>query len=111
MNNLQRLQMETKGIELEQGEMIIYLQENGLEPYDKYDVNSIVNKRRIYMTALSVLESIANNTSLMSTLKIDDMTVSDFHEQLLARINQLEDKINKIPNSEEGFKSTFLLYN
>ncbi|WP_328007488.1 hypothetical protein [Heyndrickxia sporothermodurans] len=36
MNNLQRLQLETKGINLDQSELTIYLQENDLQPFDEY---------------------------------------------------------------------------
>lgn len=97
MNNLQRLQMEIKDIELEQCELNVYLKENGLEPFKPYDATCNASKRMIYMTALSILESIANNPVAMGDLRIDDMSVSDFYDNLLARIDQLENRIRRLP--------------
>lgn len=109
MNNIQRLAMEIKGIELEQNELIIYLLESGLDAHDEYIATSNSNKRKVYMTALSVLESLANNPTLMRTVKVDDMTVSEFHENLLARISQLENTVRKMPVDDTN-TNTFLLY-
>ncbi|WP_210367420.1 hypothetical protein [Bacillus sp. REN3] len=101
MNNLQRLELETKGIQLEQDELSIYLQENDLQPFDEYDAQSATNKKNIYRAALSVLESIANNPASMKSYKMDDMTVSDFHENLMNRIDQLERKIRTLKTDEQ----------
>lgn len=109
MNNLQRLQMEIKGVDLEQDELNVYLLENGLEPFKEYNHTSNDNKKAIYKTALSILESIANNPTLMRTVKVDDMTVSDFHESLMNRIDQLERKIRQMPIDNQN-SSIFLLY-
>ncbi|MED0665315.1 hypothetical protein P4T04_03190 [Bacillus badius] len=112
MNNLQRLQLETKGIQLEQDELTIYLQENELNPFDEYNPQSATNKKMIYQSALSVLESIANNPSLMKSVKIDDMSTSDFHENLMNRIDQLERKIRKLKTDEQvaNNSSVFILF-
>ncbi|WP_366162654.1 hypothetical protein ABXS71_06235 [Bacillus infantis] len=101
MNNLQRLQLETKGIQLEQDELIIYLQENNLEPFVDYSPQSATNKKNIYAAALSILESVANNPTTMKTYVMDDMTVSDFHENLMNRIDQLERKIRTLKTDEQ----------
>ncbi|MED3650306.1 hypothetical protein [Heyndrickxia sporothermodurans] len=101
MNNLQRLQLETKGINLDQLELTVYLQENELQPFEEYNPQSATNKRNIYRSALSILESIANNPSVMKSVKLDDMTVSDFHENLLSRIDQLERKIRTLKTDEQ----------
>ncbi|PAE12325.1 hypothetical protein CHI02_09785 [Niallia circulans] len=101
MNNLQRLQLETKGINLSQEELIIYLQENNLQPFDEYSPQSATSKKNIYSSALSILESIANNPSGMKSYKLDDITVSDFHDNLLARIDQLERKIRTLKTDEQ----------
>lgn len=112
MNNLQRLQLETKGISLEQDELTIYLQENELNPFDEYNPQSATNKKMIYQSALSVLESIANNPTLMKSVKLDDMTVSDFHENLMNRIDQLERKIRKLKTDEQvaNNSNVFILF-
>ena len=107
MNNIQRLQMETKGIELEQKELIIYLQENGLMSNDEYNPT---NKKAIYQTALSVLESIANNPELMKNIKMDDMSVSQFHENLQARIDQMYKTIRQMKTDQSSNSDVFMLY-
>ena len=109
MDNMQRLLIEIKGVELEEPELEVYLLENGLLPTDIYDANNNSNKRGIYLTALHVLESLDNNPTMMSTIKIDDMTVSDFHENLMNRIDQLERKIRKMSNSDSN-SNIFMLY-
>lgn len=101
MNNLQRLELETKGINLEQDELIIYLQENGLQAFDEYNPQSATNKKQIYQSALSVLESIANNPQNLKNYKMDDMTVSDFADNLMSRIDQLERKIRSLKTDEQ----------
>ncbi|MFE4525634.1 hypothetical protein ACFRCQ_26595 [Cytobacillus firmus] len=101
MNNLQRLELETKGITLGQDELSIYLQENDLQPFTEYNPESATNKKNIYRAALSILESIANNPSGMKSYKMDDMTVSDFHENLMNRIDQLERKIRTLKTDEQ----------
>ncbi|WP_233414404.1 hypothetical protein [Thermaerobacillus caldiproteolyticus] len=88
MTNLQRLLLEIKGIELDQNELAVYLAENALNPNDEYIPSSATTKRNIYKTALSTLESIANNPSLMKAYKLDDMNISRFYENLLNRIDQ-----------------------
>lgn len=113
MNNLQRLQLETKGINLSQEELIIYLQENNLQPFDEYSPQSATSKKNIYSSALAILESIANNPSGMKSYKLDDMTVSDFHDNLMARIDQLERKVRLLKTDEQlqNESSFFMLFN
>ncbi len=109
MNNLQRLELEVQGIELTHEEMQVYLAENGLKHYDEYNPESNKSKRAIYSTALSILESVANNPELMKDYKQDDMTISAFHENLLSRIDQLERKIRSMPVSEDNSDTSFFM--
>lgn len=104
MTNLQRLQLEIQGIDLTTDELSIYLQENNLEAHNEYIPTSNTNKRAILKTALSILESIANNPALMKEYKTEDMTVSNFHENLESRIDQLERKIRQIPNDNQLYE-------
>ncbi len=104
MTNSERLQMETKGITLTPSELDIYLLENGLDSNTDYDPTSNTNKRNILKTALSILESIANQPALMKSYKQDDISVNQFHENLMARIDQLERKIREIPNDEKTYE-------
>jgi len=109
MNNLQRLQLETKGINLEQNELMVYLAENGLEAHAEYNPQSMTDKRAIYSTALSMLESVANNPTTMKAIKIDDMTVSEFHENLMKRIDQLTYKVRTM-RTDNSNPDVFMLY-
>ena len=109
MNNLQRVELEVRGVELGQNELIVYLQENGLNPHDEYNPQSLTAKRAIYQTAQSVLEGIANNPDLMKSIKMDDMTISDFHENLMARIDHLEKKIRKM-KTDTANTDIFMLF-
>ena len=104
MTNIERLEMETKGITLSPTELQVYLAENGLVDSENYNPASNTNKRNILKTALSILESIANQPQLMKSYKQDDITVSQFHENLMARIDQLERKIREIPNDEKIYE-------
>jgi putative heme iron utilization protein len=101
MNNLQRLELETKGIQLSQDELTVYLQENNLQPFDEYNPQSATNKKNIYRSALSILESIANNPANLKAYKVDDMTVSDFADSLMARIDQLDRKIRLFKDDDQ----------
>lgn len=112
MTNLQRLQMEIKGIELDQQELLIYLEEHNIKGHEQYNAQSATNKRNIYATALSILESLANNPQGMKSYKLDDMTISQFHENLLARIDQLERKVRNLKTDEqvEANSDFFMLF-
>ncbi|MGE7217159.1 hypothetical protein ACQKJC_11715 [Priestia koreensis] len=110
MTNLQRLLLAIE-IDLSQEELAVYLEENDLKPHDEYIATSQTNKRNIYKTALSILESVANNTSRMKNYKEDDMSVTDFHENLMARIDQLERTIRTMKTDEEISQSNvFFLF-
>lgn len=111
MTNLQRLEIEIKGINMFQEESSIYLLESDLAPHTEYDAISATNKRNIYRAALSILESIANNPSTMKNYKQDDMTVWDFSENLQSRIDQLERKIRMMKTDEQSDGNYFMLFN
>lgn len=110
MTNEERLKMEIVGIELENHEIEIYLLENDLLATNPYDASSGVNKRNIYLSALSILNSIANQPSSMKNYKQDDMSVYDFSKYLQARIEQLENRINSIPLDDNLPKNYFNLF-
>ena len=109
MNNLQRLQMETNGIDFQEAELMVYLAENALDAQAKYNPQSMTDKKAIYATALSMLESVANNPTTMKAIKIDDMTVSEFHENLMKRIDQLTNKVRTM-RTDNGNSDVFMLY-
>lgn len=96
--------MEITNINLTDTELEIYLQEAGLTPTTEYDPTSNTNRRNILKSALAVLETIANDPQSMKNYKQDDLTVSQFHENLQSRINYLERKIRQIPNDDEIYQ-------
>ncbi|MEH6944009.1 hypothetical protein [Bacillus sp. JJ722] len=114
MNNLDRLKIEIKGITLTDEELTIYLQENNLEPTITYNPQSQRDKLAIYNTALSILESIANNPQTMKVYKYEeDITITQFHENLMARIDQLERKVRDMKSNldkETMSNTTFMLF-
>lgn len=100
MTNLERLKMAIKGIDFTDEELTIYLQENSLVSTDTYVSTSNTNKKNILRTALSILEDVANQPQLMKTFKLEDMTISQFSENLQNRIEALEKKIRQIPDDD-----------
>ncbi|MDN4070851.1 hypothetical protein QYF50_23380 [Paenibacillus vini] len=112
MNNLERLQLEAKGITLSPEELSIYLAEEGItNPNAEYDASSSTAKRIIYAASLAVLNSVANNPSLMKSYKQDDISVSDFADSLQNRIDQLERKLRSMAiNQSETGSNTFMLF-
>ncbi|MCT1538438.1 MULTISPECIES: hypothetical protein [Lysinibacillus] len=109
ITNLQRLKMDIQGIELDDTQLSIYLAENGLQASDTYDVEDASSLKAIYSTALSVLEGLANNPTMMKAIKLDDMTVSEFSDNIMKRIDQLDNKIRQIKINNNS--NTFLFYN
>ncbi|MFJ8069980.1 glutathionylspermidine synthase [Peribacillus sp. NPDC096447] len=111
MDNIERLQMEIGGIELPHEELLVYLEEEGIEGYTQYNASSKANKKAIYQSALSVLNSIANQPHAMKNYKHDDMTVESFAKYLQSRIDQLEKKIRQMPNEDATPTNFFNLFN
>jgi hypothetical protein len=109
ITNLQRLEMETKGINIDQNELIIHLSENGLNPHEEYTATSSTAKRNIYKCALSILEGIANNPQTMKNYTIDDTTVSYFHNNLMTRIHDLERKIRTMQDDDTNTNGNFFM--
>ena len=96
MTNLERLQIEIQDVTLDENIAKVYLQENSLSPDDAYNPESSINKRNILKATLSVLESIANNPATMKNYKKDDITISQFSENIQNRLDQLERKIRQM---------------
>lgn len=110
MDNIERLKMEIGGIELPEAELLVYLEEEELQGGETYNASSKVNKKAIYATALSILNSIANQPHAMKNYKQDDMTIDSFAKYLQARIDQLEKKIRQMPNEDNNPSNFFNLF-
>lgn len=91
--NLERLNIELPDTKKLSIELDIFLLENDLDPAGTYDPTSNTDKKKIYQTALSVLESIANNTNNYKNYKSEDITVSMFQKNIQDRIDYLNRKI------------------
>lgn len=103
MDNLERLKMEIEGYKVEDGKLQIYLLENDLTDTDTYNAESKTNLKKIYQTALAILESISNNPELMKNYKTDDVSITHFHTNLMRRIDYLNRKIRMMPNDDDDF--------
>lgn len=112
MKYIDRLKLETKGITLTSEELFIYLAEEGIiNPDTEYDASLTGDKRKIYSAALSILNSVANNPSLMKSYKEDDISVTDFADSLQNRIDQLERKVRSMTiNESDNTSNTFMLF-
>ncbi|GFR36054.1 hypothetical protein [Thermobrachium celere] len=110
MTNLQRLKMEIPNISFSDVELDVFLQENGLNAEGEYNPDDSANYRAILKTALSILEAVANDVNLMKNFKLDDMSVMDFHSNLMERISYLDRKIRNILDDDtpEGAVFTYL---
>lgn len=105
MTNIDRLKMEIEGITLTDEQLSIYLQENDLTSADEYTPKSNINKKNIYRTALSILESIANNPTYMRNVKNNDMTITEFSKNINNRIDSLDRKI-RLMSSDDNDNGT-----
>lgn len=105
MTNLDRLKRElgnTDGFQDE--ELTMYLEENSLEGLSDYDTKSRTNRRNILKTTMSILESVANNPTLMRAYKTEDISIFQFHDNLMDRIESLRRKINLMADDEEIYQ-------
>lgn len=110
LNNIDRLKMEIEGIDIEDDKLNVYLEENNLVATEEYSPSSNINKKNIYRTALAILESIANNPTYMRNLKNDDMSITQFSENLNNRIDSLTRKIRLMSDndSDDGTGASFV---
>ena len=111
ITNLERVKMEV-GITMPDDQLSVYLEEEGLIPTNIYDSSSQLFKRKLLLTTLAILNSIANNPSYMKNYKEDDITISAFAENLQNRIDQIERKLRLLPiDAKQNESSTFFLFN
>lgn len=105
MTNLERVKMEIKDINLLDTELEVYLMEQDLTATNVY---TKLDNLKILKTTLAILESIANNPSMMKTYKTDDISVSNFSENIQNRIDQLTRKIRELEFKAENTGATFV---
>lgn len=110
MTNKERLLLEVSGVELDDKEVEVYLNENGISATDTYDASSNLNKRAIYNSALAILNSIANQPHTMKSYKQDDMSVYDFAKFIQKRIDQLTITVQSMPTTDSKPSNYFNLF-
>lgn len=113
MNHLERLKIEIPGVSIPDANLSIYLAEQSLSPTIEYVPENIDSKIAIYKCALAILESLANDPNLMKSYKTDDITVSEFADNLQSRIDQLDSKIRRLiadHNRSQQSSRTFYLF-
>jgi hypothetical protein len=81
----------------------MYLDENGLKATDTYD--KTIMRRSLYQTVYDVLNSLANNIDLFRSVTTEFSTTSEAYKYLQARLNDIQAKINSIPDSTDEEES------
>lgn len=109
MNYIDRTKLELSNISLTDDELTIRIQESGISnPTDDYNPASNIDKKAIYSTVLSILESIANDPQQMRSIREEDQSISDVSANLQNRIDQLNRKIRMMDSSDdENINSSF----
>lgn len=110
MTNLERLKLEVEGIDFPDEKLSIYLQENDLQPLEEYNPASNNSKRKIYETALSSLNALSNNPTLLKDYKLDNTTISNFSKNLQNRIEQLQNQIRTMASTDDTPTNFFNLF-
>lgn len=110
MTNLERLKLEVEGIDFPDEKLSIYLQESDLQPQEEYNPASNSNKRKIYETAVSALNALANNPTLLKDYKLNDTTISNFSKNLQNRIEQLNNQIRTMASTDDEPSNFFNLF-
>ena len=100
MTVLERLKTELNNKEYYSDDTFtMYLDENGLKATDTYDKTTM--RRSLYQTVYDVLNSLANNIDLFRSVTTEFATTSEAYKYLQARLNDIQAKINSIPDNDE----------
>ncbi len=110
MTVLERLKLELNNHDYFSDEQFAQLlSENNLEQNAIYD--KVAMQKNLLYTVLDILEAVANDTDLMSTmLTTEFQTVGQAYQWIEARIAQIKDKIAALPLEEEGYSPFSLMY-
>lgn len=110
MTVLNRLKLELNNQEYFSDEGYIQLlTENNLSPEAEY-IKSKMQKNLLF-TVLDVLESVANDVDIMSTMMTSEFqTIGQAYQYIEMRIAQIKDKIAAIPNENEEYNCFSLMY-
>ena len=84
------------------------LLEHGLNPDEEYDKASM--QKALLLTEIEVLETIANDIDIMSSISTEFVNIGQAYQFIEARIINLKDKIASIPIEEEEVSQFSLMY-
>lgn len=102
MQVLDRLKMELSNQQYFSDEQYTqFLKENELTPTDNY-VKADMQKQLLF-TVLDVLEAVANDIDIMSSISTEFSDIGQAYQFLEARIGQVKDKIAAIPDENEDY--------
>lgn len=106
---LDRLKMELSNQQYFPDEQYIqFLVENNLTPTDNYDKSTM--QKQLLLTVLDILEAIANDTDLMTSISTEFSNTGQAYKSIEMRIGQVKDKIAAIPESDEEYSCFSLMY-
>ena len=109
MKVLDRLKMELSNQSYFSDEQYTqFLIENELSPDENYDKSTM--QKQLLLTVLDVLEAIANDIDLMSTISTEFSNIGQAYKSIEIRIGQVKDKIAAIPEPDEEYSCFSLMY-
>jgi hypothetical protein len=95
MNTLQRLKLELNNKQyFTDEEYSIFLTENNLDPIATYTKET--HQRDLLYTCIDVLESLANDTDMMTKVETEFLTTSECVKWIEQRIQSIQQRINNI---------------
>lgn len=109
MQTLNRLKMELSNQQYFTDEQYTqFLTENNLLPENTYIKEEM--QKQLLLTVLDVLEAIANDIDLMTSLSTEFSNIGQAYQFIEMRIAQVKDKIAAIPVSNEDYSCFSLMY-
>lgn len=89
------------------GTLITFMQETGgftaTSATATYNPTNKTDTRNILKAGLIVLETFANDINLMKNYKSEDITITQFSENLQNRIDQFDRKIRLLPDTDDVY--------
>ena len=109
MQILDRLKMELSNQKYFSDEQYTqFLSENELISTDEY--NKDIDQRNLLLTVLDILEAVANDVDIMTSVTTEFNTTGAAYKYIEKRIAQVKDKIASIPDAEEEYSCFSLMF-
>ena len=109
MTTLERLKMELSNQQyLTDVQYIQLLTENNLTSTIAYDKATM--QKSLLMTVLDVLDAVANDIDLMTSISTEFSNIGQAYQFIDARIGQVKDKISSIPEVGDDYNCFSLMY-